>query len=108
MAGDDGTAQLLRDELGDLPFTEKRMFGGVCFMLNGHMSCGTTKGGAIFRVGKAGDPAALAIPEVRPMNFTGKLMAGFVECGPDVLSDDTAREKLIALALEFNKTLPPK
>jgi hypothetical protein len=108
MAGDEGAAQMLRGSLGDLPCVEKRMFGGVCFMLNGHMTCGTTKGGAIFRVGKTGDVAALALTGVRPMNFTGKDMAGFVECGPDVLAEDGLRDRLVELALAFNKTLPPK
>ncbi len=108
MAHDEGSAQLLRDTLGDLPYLEKRMFGGICFMLNGNMTCGTTRNGAIFRVGPPGDAAALALPGVRPMNFTGKQMAGFVECDADVLGTDASRDKLVRLALDFNKILPPK
>lgn len=108
MAEDPGKVELLREALGDAPFSEKRMFGGTCFMLRGHMVCGTLKTGAMFRVGKQGDAAALALPGVRPMNFTGKLMAGFSECDEDTLGNDAVRSALIDLALAYNKTLPPK
>ncbi len=108
MAEDPGKVELLRDALGDLRTTEKRMFGGTCFMLRGHMLCGTVRAGAIFRVGKANDAAALALPGVRAMNFTGKEMSGFVEVGEETLAEDATLAALIGLALDFNKSLPPK
>jgi hypothetical protein len=54
MAYDPGLAQILRDALGGWPVTEKKMFGGLAFLLNGHMVCGVHSGGAMVRVGKAG------------------------------------------------------
>lgn len=108
MAEDPGKVELLREALGDLRTTEKRMFGGTCFMLRGHMVCGTVKAGAIFRVGKAHEAAARALPGVRAMNFTGKEMAGFVEAGDETLAEDATLAALMALALDFNNSLPPK
>ncbi len=53
MAYDEGAAALLRDELvGTGEVREQKMFGGLCFMVNGHMVCGVHKGGGMFRVGK--------------------------------------------------------
>jgi hypothetical protein len=52
MAYDLGLAQLLRDDLVGEKISEKKMFGGLAFLLNGHMVCGLHKGGAMFRVGK--------------------------------------------------------
>lgn len=72
------------------------------------MTCGTPKGGAVFRVGRSGDGAALGLPGVRPMNFTAKTMAGLVECDAGVLADDATRHALVPLAIAFHKTLPPK
>lgn len=108
MAEDPGKVEQLREALGEIRTTEKRMFGGTCFMLRGHMLCGTVKAGAIFRVGKAQDAAALTLPGVRPMNFTGKEMAGFVEVGEETLADDATIGALVRLALAFNNSLPPK
>ena len=93
MAYDEGSAELLREALGDLPFLEKRMFGGIAFMLNGNMVCGVHKKGGMFRIGKEADAQAQAIPGVGPMIFTGKPMAGFVECADEVIADDSARDE---------------
>ena len=49
MAFDPGLAQTLRDALSDWPITEKKMFGGLAFLLNGHMVCGVHKGGVMLR-----------------------------------------------------------
>jgi hypothetical protein len=108
MAYDEGLAQLMRDELAEEPFAEKKMFGGLCFLLHGNMVCGVHKGGAMFRVGKPNDAAARAIEGVGPMLFTGKAMQGFVECDDAVMVDDARRDTLIALSLGYAKSLPPK
>lgn len=112
MAFDEGLAQLLRDDLAHRPFAEKRMFGGLCFMLDGNMLCGVTGeakgGGGMFRVGPERMAEALAVPGARPMDFTGRPMKGFVECAPETLADDAARARLLDIALDFAATLPPK
>lgn len=108
MAYDEGLAQLLRDDLADRRVTEKKMFGGLCLMLNGNMLCGVHKGGGMFRVGKEREAEALAVPGARPMNFTGRPMGGMVECTPEALGDDATRARLLGLALDFTASLPAK
>lgn len=108
MAYDEGTAQILRDDLTDLPVVEKKMFGGLCFMLQGNMLCGALENRAMFRVGPDSHDLALALPGARPMMFTKRPMKGFVECAPEALQDDSARSAFLALSLAFVNSLPPK
>ena len=108
MAWDEGLAQLMRDDLSDEPVAEKKMFGGLAFLLNGHMVCGIHKGGAMFRVGKPNEAAALAVPGASPMMFTGKPMGGMIDLSDGATADDMRRGKVMAMALSFVKTLPPK
>ena len=99
MAYDEGLAEILRDALDGTPgIIEKKMFGGLCFMLDGHMLCGVHKGGGMFRVGKDNFDAALAVEGARPMDFTGRPMKGFVDVSDEAVADDTRRAELIALA----------
>lgn len=108
MAYDEGLAQIMRDDLVAEPYAEKKMFGGLAFLLGGHMVCGIHKGGAMFRVGKQGYDQALAVPGVSPMMFTGKPMAGMVDCSDEACVDDQRRGRLMALALQVVRALPPK
>ena len=108
MAYDPGLAQTLRDALADLPVTEKKMFGGLAFLLHGHMVCGVHQGGAMVRVGKESYPAALALSGVAPMLFTGKAMVGMVDVSDAAVEDDATRDRLLAMALATVRALPPK
>lgn len=108
MAIDEGLAHLLRKDLAGERITEKKMFGGLCFLLNGNMVSGTMKTSALFRVGKPNDEAALDIPGTYPMIQRDKPMAGFVELPTDACADDARRAALSGMALAFVKTLPPK
>jgi TfoX/Sxy family transcriptional regulator of competence genes len=108
MAYDPGLAQTLRDALADLPITEKKMFGGLCYLLNDHMVCGVHKGGAMVRVGKDHYEAALALPGVSPMMFTGKPMVAMVEVADAAVEDDAIRGQLLDMALATVRALPPK
>ncbi len=69
---------------------EQKMFGGVCFMVSESMCCGVLADELIVRVGKEGQPAALAKPHVRPFDFTGRPSAGMVYVGADAIR--TARQ----------------
>ena len=89
-------------------FEEKRMFGGLCFMLDGHMLCGVHKGGGMFRVGKERHADALKIEGTSPMAFTGRPMGGLVDVTDEALEDDERRGQLIALALKNVRSLPPR
>jgi hypothetical protein len=109
MAYDEGLAHMMRDDLAETPgIVEKRMFGGIAFMLDGNMLCGVHPGGAMYRVGKDNEPFALAIPGAVTMAFTGRRMGGFVELDDEAMADDTRRRRMLDLAFDFVRALPAK
>lgn len=87
--------------------TEKRMFGGVCFLLRGNMLCGTGKTDFMFRVGKDQDAEALSRNGARPMDITGNVMKGFVWVDPGAC-DGRALARWIVLAERYVGSLPKK
>lgn len=109
MAYDEGLADLLRDALHDTPgISEKRMFGGLVFMMDGNMLCGVHKGGGMFRVGKDRIDAALGVEGTRLMDFTGRPMNGFVDVTDEVMDDAPRLNVLLALAKGFVGAMPAK
>ena len=108
MAWDEELAQLLREDLLSEPVIEKKMFGGLALLLNGHMVCVIHKAGAMFRVGKPNESVALAIDGAKPMMFTGKPMSGMIDFSDAAMADDQRRRQIMTLALNFVKSLPPK
>lgn len=109
MAYDESHARVFRDALADLDgVTEKRMFGGLCFLLNGNMICGVHKDGGMARVGKEHEAAALENEGVDPLSFTGRRMGGMVEFTEAALLDESIREDVLGLARDFVGSLPPK
>ena len=109
MAYDAGLAEVLRDALAEVSgITEKRMFGGLCFLMHGNMLCGVHSGGAMFRVGKDREAEALAIAGARPMDFTGRPMGGMVEVTDEAMGDAEAVARWLGLAREFVGALPAK
>ena len=109
MAYDEGLATILRDDLTDTSgVSEKKMFGGLCFLLNGNMLCGVHKGGGMFRVGKDNEASALAIDGATPMAFTGRKMGGMIDVDEDLIADDTRRAQVMALAFDFVAPMPAK
>ena len=79
MAYDQALAARVRAALGSHPaVAEVRMFGGLTFMVDGHMACGVVGGDLMVRVGRAAYDEALAQPHVRPMDFTGRPLRGMV------------------------------
>jgi TfoX/Sxy family transcriptional regulator of competence genes len=87
--------------------TERQMFGGVAFMLGGHMLCGVVKDALMVRLGPEGVDRALGQPHVRPMDFTGRTMKGMVFVDPAGLHDDALRQWVYAAA-DYIRCLPPK
>lgn len=109
MAYEEPHAQIFRDALADVAgVTEKKMFGGLCFLLNGNMLCGVHKDGGMARVGKDLEAAALELDGVDPLSFTGRKMGGLVEMTEVALEDDSIREVVLSLALEFVGEMPAK
>lgn len=103
-------ADRIRRQLADRPeITEKTMFGGVAFMLNGNMLVGPMKGGVLMvRVGKDYFDEAISLPGASPMTMGERQMKGYVEVSPDVIETGDHLAAWIAQAEQFVETLPPK
>lgn len=109
MAYDEKLAGRIRSLLaGREGVSEKHMFGGVCFLLNGHMACGIADQRLMLRVGPERHAATLALAHVVPMDFTGRPMRGYVFVQPEGFRTAAALRKWVDLALEFAATLPAK
>ncbi|CDX19348.1 conserved hypothetical protein [Mesorhizobium sp. ORS 3324] len=104
----DPMVERLRAALGSRAFTEQKMFGGTCFMLNGNMLIGTSKRGLLVRVGKDAHAAAAARPHASPMEMGGRLMEGYLHVAPEGTASEAALADWLDLALAFVETLPPK
>ena len=85
---------------------EKRMFGGLCFMVNGQMCCGLTKTDFMVRVGKDAYADALAEPHARPMDFTGRPLVGMVYVAPEGLRSAAALRKWVLRGVAFVTSNP--
>ncbi|MEO5698080.1 MAG: TfoX/Sxy family protein [Burkholderiaceae bacterium] len=109
MAFDEGVAQRLREQLADrLDVVEKRMFGGLAFMVRGHMLVGIVGATLMARVGPQAYVSALGRAHVREMDFTGRPMKGYVHVDPAGIESDADLADWLALCLRFNASLPPK
>jgi TfoX/Sxy family transcriptional regulator of competence genes len=88
---------------------EKKMFGGIGFMLSGNMAIGTTaKGELLVRIDPARQAEALAMPGAYQMHMGARPMTGFIAVEANGTADGDALNRWIAYALGFAKTLPPK
>ncbi len=109
MAYDEGLAQRIRDVLAGHPaLVEKKMFGGVGFMLHGNMACGVNGDDLIVRVGPERYDQALMQPHARPFDFTGRPMKGWVMVGPEGYESDEDLESWVQQGVDFALSLPPK
>ena len=88
--------------------TEKKMFGGLCFLQNGNMCCGVEKERLVVRVGPDGYSRAMKEKNVRPMDFTGRPLKGFVYVMPKSLKRKASLTRWINLGLDFARSLPKK
>lgn len=109
MAYDEGVAQRLREAYEAVANVgEKKMFGGIAFMVNGHMSCGVVDDTLMVRVGPERYRDALKRPHTREMDFTGKPLKGFVYVAPEGFESDDDLSSWVKMSLEFVMSLPPK
>lgn len=93
MAFNEGLAERVRSVLdGEADVTEKKMFGGLCFLLGGKMCCGITGEELMARVSRQGYAAALVRPHARPMDFTGTPLKGFIFVAPEGIDFDADLE----------------
>lgn len=84
------------------------MFGGLAFMVNGHMCCGIVGKDFVVRTGPEQYEEALSKPHARPMDFTGRPMRGLVYVGPEGYESARDLKAWIQRGLRFVRTLPPK
>ena len=88
--------------------SEKEMFGGIAFLLGGHMFCGIVQDDLMVRIGPDGHEAALKEPHVRPMDFSGRPMKGYVFVAPGGRRSPAALARWVGRGAEFVATLPAK
>jgi len=113
VAYDEKLAARVRDALvGVAAVEEKKMFGGLCFLVRGHMACGITgeaQGGELMvRVGKDASEAALAREHAKEMTFTGRSLKGMVYVDPAGVRTAAQLSGWVAMGVEHAESLPPK
>jgi hypothetical protein len=109
MARDSGLEELLNDDLAAVAgLSEKAMFGGWAWLVNGNLLCGARKDSLLARLGKGNDAWALKIPGITPMKMKTRTMHGWLRIAPEVYGNDSLRHKLVKAALDFNRSLPKK
>lgn len=108
MPVDPGLVAALRADLAAEPeIGERRMFGGLMLMKDGHLLAGvSSRGQVLVRLGPAGRAAALALPGVLPAVMGARVMTGFVAL--DAAAGADLRRALLAQALAFVASLPPR
>ena len=108
MAYDEELAERVCEELqSDLAYSERKMFGGLCFMLHGNMCVGVVGDRLMLRLGERAAEEALQKRNVSPMDFTGTAMKAVVYVG-QVALDDAALARWVDQAAGFARSLPPK
>ena len=108
MAYDLKLAERIRSQLNGSPFVEKKMFGGVGFLVNGNMACGVNKDDLIVRVDPDKHNTLLKKPHVRPFDMTGRPMKGWLVVETAGVKTDKQLSTWIQEGVEFASTLPPK
>jgi len=107
MAYDRGLAQRVREVLVGRPgISERAMFGGLAFLVDGKMFVGIRNSSLMVRVGPERHQDALAMPSVRVMDFTGRPMKGYVYIDPPAIAADRDLRAWVLWCVEFTCTLP--
>ncbi len=109
MAYDEALARRIREALRqEAGVSEKKMFGGIAFLLHGHMFAGISKDSLMARVGPGEYDHALTMKHVREMDFTGKPMRGYVFVDREGVKDEEALKSWLEKCASFARTLAPK
>jgi TfoX/Sxy family transcriptional regulator of competence genes len=85
--------------------TEKRMFGGLSFLLHGKMCCGILQNDLVVRIQPEDYESALEQPSVRPMDFTGRPLKGFIYVGPEGYQTEKELSRWIERGIAFASSL---
>lgn len=101
-------AERIRSQLDGIPFVERKMFGGVGFLIDGNMACGVNKDNLIVRIDPERQGTLLEKPHIKPFDLTGKPMKGWLLVEADGVKTEKQLEAWVKEGVEFASTLPPK
>lgn len=110
MAYDEDLAHRIRELIGAQPgLSERKMFGGLAFLIDGHMAVSASgRGGLMVRVHPAGTGALNTEPHVGPFEMRGRPLQGWLRVDPAGLRDRRQLERWVALGVDYARPLPPK
>lgn len=109
MAYDEGLATRVADALRDQDgLVEKKMFGGIGYLIHGNMACGVNRDDLIIRVGPDHYDEALSQPNTGPFDLTGRPMKGWIVVRPEGYENDSDLAAWVHKGITFTQTLPPK
>ena len=108
MAYNEKLAERIRSQLDGIPFVEKKMFGGVGFLLNGNMACGVNKGDLVVRVDPEKHGTLLKKPHAKPFELTGRPMKGWLLVEAGGYKTEKQLSTWVKEGIEFASSLPPK
>jgi TfoX/Sxy family transcriptional regulator of competence genes len=108
MAYDLKLAERIRSQLEGIPFVERKMFGGVGFLINGNMACGVNKDNLIVRIEPEKQTALLKKAHAKPFDLTGKPMKGWLLIEADGCKTVKQLSAWVKEGVEFASALPPK
>jgi len=109
VAFDEGIADRVRERVGGhAGWSERRMFGGIAFMIEGNMAVGVSGQDLMVRVGPEADAEALGRPGARPFDMSGRPMAGWVLVAPEGYAEADTFTEWVDQGIAYAKSLPPK
>jgi TfoX/Sxy family transcriptional regulator of competence genes len=110
VAYDEELADRIRKLIGDEPgLTERKMFGGLAFLIDGNMSVSASgQGGLLLRVDPDQTDALLDDPHAESFVMRGRAMDGWLRVSPEGVSSDDELERWVRLGVACARSLPPK
>jgi TfoX/Sxy family transcriptional regulator of competence genes len=110
VAYDEDLAERIRERVaGEDGLTEKRMFGGLAFLINGNMAVSASgQGGILLRVDPARTEELVRAPHARRFEMRGREMDGWLRVDPTALDSDADLARWVTLGVSYARTLPPK
>ena len=109
MAYDEELAARIREALGEEGVTEKRMFGGLAFLVGGHMAVAASgQGGLMVRVPPEETDALLGEPGARPMEMQGREIDGWLRVDADAVREPAQLDAWVRRGADYARSLPPK
>jgi len=109
MAFDEKLAQRVSSILKETPnCVERKMFGGIGYLVNGNMACGVHKDKLIVRLSETEYDQAIAMPHVGLFDITGRPMKGWITVKPGGVESDKELKRWVERGVKFANTLPGK